>query len=234
MAEETESSLEDLARVGEGGCNPKDETKTLNGATTTTSTTVTVTTSATSTSRTTTTSTASSKKREHGITADGIGGAGGNDSDNQSKSTENSASTAGSSGGRGTRLRPRIYRPRPTESSSEDSDNETEIETSRRLGTNITISGGGGMAGRDIDSPVSTEPGQEEVEMEPASPEGMETAGGNTDIEATGDYMVMVLLEGLRVLYSKVFCFLNHVLFRGLDILKTYSFVYWVMMIYQK
>lgn len=191
MAEETENSLEDMTGVGEGGCNPKEDTKTLNGATTTTSTTLTAT-ATTSTLRTTTATTPSHKKREPGSTADGSGGACGSDLEFQSKPAENGASIAGGSGGRGTRLRSRMYRPRLSESSSEDSDNETETETSSRLRTRVTIIGGGDMAGKDTGSPGSTEPSREEVEMEPASPEGMETAGGNTDVEATGEYMMMV------------------------------------------
>lgn len=199
MAEEAENSLEDLVGVGEGGCNPKEDTKTPNGATTTTSTTATVTTTTTNTSRATTgtTTNASNKKREHRGTAEGgTGGACGSDLDCGTKTTENSASSAGSSGGRGTRLRPRIYRPRPSESSSEDSDNEAEIETSRQLGARLVVTGGSDMAGKDDGSPASTEPGQEEVEMEPASPEGMETAGANTD--ATGNYVMTVLLAVLK------------------------------------
>lgn len=191
MAKETENSLEDLLGIGEGGCNPKDD-KTLNGAiTTTTSTTVTITTTTTTSTSTVTTATAttaSSKTKESGCTAEGgAGGACGSDLDCQANTADNSGSSPGSSVGRSTRLRPRIYRPRLSESSSEDSDNETEIETSRRLRSRVTITGGGGMAGKDAASPASTEPSQEEVEMEPVSPEGMETAGGNTDVEATDD-----------------------------------------------
>lgn len=191
MAEETENSLEDLVGVGEGGCNPKDDTKTLSGATTTTSTTVTVTTITTSTSTTTTatTTTASNKKKEKSSTAEGgTESACGSDLDYQAKNTETNGSLAGSSGGRSTRLRPRIYRPRLSESSSEDSDNEAEVKTSRRLGSRVTVTGGGGgSTEKDTASPASTEPSQEEVEMEPVSPEGMETTGGNTDVDATGD-----------------------------------------------
>lgn len=190
MAKETENSLEDLLGVGEGGCNPKEDTKTLNGAITTTSTTVTITTTTTSTSTitTATATTASNKTRENGSTAEGgTGGAGGSDLDCQANTADNSASSPGSSVGRSTRLRPRIYRPRLSESSSEESDNEAEVETPMRLRSRVTITGGGGLEGKDAASPASTEPGQEEVEMEPVSPEGMETTGGNTDVEATGE-----------------------------------------------
>lgn len=189
MAEETDNSLDDLAGGGESGSNPKEDTKTPNGATTTT-TTVTTTTTTTITTRTTTatTTTTSTKKKDHSSKAEGgTEGGCGSDVDSQSKTTGDGSSSAGSSGGRGTRLRHRIYRPRLFESSSEDSDDDTEKGSARRLRTKIT--GGGEVAGKDSGSPASTEPGQEEVEMEPASPEGMETTGGNTDNDATGDYV---------------------------------------------
>ncbi|KAG0729065.1 hypothetical protein GWK47_031128 [Chionoecetes opilio] len=186
MAEEADKSLEDLVGNGESDSDPKEDTNTpngVNGATTTT-TTVTTTTTTTTTTRTTTatTTTISSKKKDHSCTVEKeTEGGGGTDVDSKIK-TGGDSSSAGSSGGRGTRLRHRIYRPRLFESSSEDSDEGDKVVT-RRLRPRGAA---GEVAGRDSASPVSTEPGQDEVEMDPTSPEGMETTGRSTD-DATDD-----------------------------------------------
>ncbi|MPC20283.1 DDB1- and CUL4-associated factor 8 [Portunus trituberculatus] len=200
MAEETDNSLKDLVGGGESGSiskrrdskgsNPKEKTNTPNGATTTTTsvtttTTTTTTTGTTTATTTTTTTTSSTKSREHSNA--GEGGTEGDDGDPQAKPTGDGSSSAGSSGGRNLRIRPRIYRPRMSESSSEDSDDEAEKGASRILRSVVTITGGGEGAGKDSSSPVNMEPAEEEVEMEPASPEGMEVTGANTPFDFTED-----------------------------------------------
>lgn len=197
MAEETDNSLKDLVGGGESGSipkrrdskgsNPKEKAKTPNGATTTTTsvTTTTTTTTTTGTTTATTTTTSSTKNREHSSAVEG--GTEGDGADSQTKSTGDGSSSAGSSGGRSLRIRPRIYRPRMSESSSEDSDDEAEKAASRSLRSRVTITGGGEGAGKDSSSPVNMDPGEEEVEMEPASPEGMEVTGANTTFDFTED-----------------------------------------------